>query len=346
MKGIVLAAVAAISLAGLVANPRPATAQEKEPTEITIGQASGGFLYLPLYVARGMGYLEDEGLKADVIEFKGGAPALAAVISGDIQLQLGDPTSAITARSKGAPITVFGKAMSQFGSNIVVSREVADRLKLTKDTPLEDRIAALKGLRLGISSSGSSTDKIFRELARAGGMNPDRDLTLVPLGTGGATLAAFAKGRVDGFARSSPTGELAVAENDAFMLINLSAGEYAPLRGFPTVGLLAREDWLKGNPETATSVVRALWRAEKLIHDDPQKAADAARSFYSGVSDEIYAKAFEINQPAYSQDPRLTDEGMKIANDFLKEGGGNAWSGPIKELYTNEYVDRAKGEGL
>ena len=48
---------------------RAAAARAEEPSRITIAQPSEGFLYLPIYAARGLGCFRDEGLEVEVTVF-------------------------------------------------------------------------------------------------------------------------------------------------------------------------------------------------------------------------------------------------------------------------------------
>ncbi|PDT16806.1 nitrate ABC transporter substrate-binding protein [Rhizobium sp. J15] len=323
----------------------PVSTAVAEDTKVVFGQASEGFLYFPLYVARGMGYLEEEKIKPEVIVFKGGAPALTAVIGGDAQVQIGDPTGAITAREKGAPIKIFGGVMQQFASNIVITKEAAEKVGLKETSTIEERLAMLKGLRIAITSPGSTSDKLLRHLATAAKIDADRDLTLVPLGTAGPMLAAFSQGRIDGFSLSSPTSDIAIKDYSGVMLLDLAKGQYKPFAGFPNITLIAREDWLQKNPDVATGVVRAIGRALALIKNDPEKAMEAAKQFYSKTDPEIYRLAFENNRRAYAETPVLTEQGVSLANDFLKDAGGGT-SGSISALFTNEYAEKAAKKGF
>ena len=66
---------------------------------------------------------------------------------------------------------------------------VVERLGLSRELPLMDRFAALKGLNIGITQPGAVTDVIARYYLKQAGLDPDRDAPLVPVG-GAAALAA------------------------------------------------------------------------------------------------------------------------------------------------------------
>jgi NitT/TauT family transport system substrate-binding protein len=76
--------------------------------------------------------------------------------------------------------------------------------------PVDEKIRRMKGLRIGITSPGSTTDTTARTLFKARGMDPDQTVQLLPLGGGSNMLAALEKGAADGFVWSAPQPQIAV----------------------------------------------------------------------------------------------------------------------------------------
>ena len=122
------------------------------------------------------------------------------------------PSSALHAREHGAPVTVFGAVMTQYSSNIAVRRDWAKKFGVTENSPYKDKLKALKGITIGITSAGSGTDQLVRFLAKQAGLRPDRDMTITALGSGQAMLAAFSQNRIQAFSHSAPDAEEAAEE--------------------------------------------------------------------------------------------------------------------------------------
>lgn len=326
-----------ISTAILVATTVAGVADTRK---LVIAQASEGMIYTPIYVARGMGYFAEEGIDAEVIVLHGGSPATAALVSGDADVQIGDPTTAITAHEKGASLKIIGGALQQFGTNLVIRASLADELGITADSPVEDKIRALKGLNIGITAPGGTPDKQVRYMLNSVGLDPDRDATLVPLGSAGPLLAAFSQGRIDAFLLSPPTTNIAILKNGARMLVDMSVGEFEPFRGFPQLTLVARRDWLEENPDLAVAYVKAVGRAEQLIAEDPAAAGEAMRQFFPDLEKEVYDAAFMSNVKSFAKTPRIDEGTLEKAYEFLAESGVTVTT-PISDMYTNEYVEQA-----
>lgn len=318
----------------------PVAAQERH--HVTFMQATAGFLQLPVYVAAAKHYFEDEGIDAELVVAKGGSAALAAVLGGSGQICVGVPSTTFHAREKGQDLVIFASLMDQYASNVIISAAAAKKAGLTRNSTVAARLAAMKGLRLGITGPGSATDQLTRFLARKAGLNPDRDITIVPLGSGGAVLAAFSRQRIDGFAFSSPTSDTAVVKDKAFTLFDLSNGGYEPLAGFLYVTMSAKSEWLKKNPVVATKIVRAMDRALKLLKVHPEEGRKAMRSFFPKVDEAVFNAAFNANLAAYPATARIDGKGVKRVFDFMEATEGTRPKLKVDDVYTNDYVSAAE----
>ncbi|MEP9351872.1 ABC transporter substrate-binding protein [Xanthobacter sp. KR7-225] len=309
--------------------------------KITIAQSSDGFLFTPIYIAVSKKYFAEEGIDAEVVSFKGGATAMSAVIGGSAQVYVGVPAIGLEARSKGQAVKAFGAVMTEYAINVVISEEAARKAGLTHASSTAERLAALKGLRIGITGPGSATDQLVRYLARGGNLDPERDLTLVPIGGGSALLAALGQKRIDGFALSSPFTDQAAMSGGAFMLFNLAAGQYEPLKGFLFIALIAQDKWLASKPAEAAAVVRAISRAQKLLRDDPGAARTAVISYFQGTQREVFDVAFKTNLPAFPATPRIDARGIQQNLDFIEATSGRRLMIKPEEAFTNAIVEEA-----
>jgi NitT/TauT family transport system substrate-binding protein len=82
--------------------------------------------------------------------------------------------------------------------NVALSNEAIEKVGITPDMKIDEKIKRMQGLKIGMSSSGSSTDTLIRALFLARGYDPDKVVNLQPLGNGAALLDAFEKKLIDG----------------------------------------------------------------------------------------------------------------------------------------------------
>src|SRR5437667_8695997 len=64
----------------------PPTGSALEKTQLTIGVAVPAATYLPLYVAVDEGTFAKQGLRADVVEFRGGSDLIRAIVSKSVEV--------------------------------------------------------------------------------------------------------------------------------------------------------------------------------------------------------------------------------------------------------------------
>jgi NitT/TauT family transport system substrate-binding protein len=339
--GLIFAGLLAFSGVFGAAFLQPARAAD----HVSVVMSSYGFLYLPVLTARELGYFDKEGIDVTVTATAGGSKALAAVTGGGADIYVGAPSSALHARDHGAPVTVFGADMTQYSSNIAVRRDWAEKHGITEKSSYEDKLKALKGITIGVTSAGSGTDQLVRFLAKQAGLRPDRDLTITALGSGQAMLAAFSQNRIQGFTHSAPDAEEAAKNHDGVLLFNFSAGEVKPLDGFLYVALIAREDWLSGHPDLAVRFLRAVQHALDTLHDPKEtvKAMNAVHAKYHNRTDmKFYQYVWNNTTNAFPKSIELTAPAMQRVADFANEFEKK----PLKpdtlaKTWTNEYAAKA-----
>lgn len=122
-------------------------------------------------------FWEDEDLDVEVVTTPGAAAAIQLVIAGRADMALANPTSAMSAIQRGANIKVVYTATRGdiFGVALPAGATLAD----------------MKGKTVGVSSFASGSNGYARALLRQAGLEPDRDVSIVEIGTGGRAAAAF-----------------------------------------------------------------------------------------------------------------------------------------------------------
>lgn len=285
---------------------------------IKIAKASPSFVYLPYYVAEGSGYFEEEGLVPETVEIHTGAGIIAAAVSGSVDVAMVTVGEVFVARSEGAPVTAFAQ-VENLGTNVVIKKSILDKLGITEESSDDERLAALKGLRVGVTGSGSGTDQVIRYLAKAAGLNPDEDMEIIATGGGGNSVAGFSSDRFDAIAISSPQSDIAINQGDGAYLFNLANGDYEPLANNLYITVMSSDRVIEQQAETLQCFAAALGRAQKDIQDSPEAAAKIAQPFMANVDPSIYDAAFQTNIKSWPAVPVIDMDGAKAALDFQNE---------------------------
>ena len=151
---------------------------EKKKLTIAVG-GKNLFYYLPLTIAERQGYFKDEGLDVEIPDFAGGAKALQALVGGSADMVSGAFEHTINMQAKKQPIRAVVLQASYSSIVLVMPREKAAKYKSPKD---------LKGLKIGVTAPGSSTNMFVNNLLAKDGLKPN-DVAIV--GVGAAAGAAW-----------------------------------------------------------------------------------------------------------------------------------------------------------
>src|SRR5690606_1514792 len=125
---------------------------------------------------------------------------------------------------------------------------------------------------------GASTDTLLRMILPPRGLNPDTDITMVPLGTGGPLLAGLERGAVDAIVWLSPIPETAEKRGIGTVLINQGRGDVPELRGFYYLGDFTTRQFIKDNPKIVQAWVNGTTKAIKFIKERPDEVVELAKA--------------------------------------------------------------------
>lgn len=287
--------------------------------EITVASLPNAFL-APLYVADDQGYFEDEDINVEIVELESGQAGVSAVVSGTAQFaDIGlDDLSVLTAEGEDSLVMAYN-LVNRVTLTLVMDSEVAADLGVSRDSPIEERFAALEGLTLGVTSPGAATDKYMRYYLREAGLDPDRDANIVAIGGGGSLLAALESGQIDAYQLSPPTPYIAEAEGFGTILIDGPEGDVPLFSDFAYTGFATNQDWAEENPESVEAFMTALSRGMDYVIENPEDAAEIVQG-YLGTDDlETTTRTLEALIPAMSDTGCFTDGSVADSVDIMVE---------------------------
>ena len=160
-----------------------AGAQSQSLPKIRIGYPSISSRQAQLWIAKDEGLFRKHGLDVELIFLRGGQVAIQALTGGDPPIvTIGN---VIVANLQGHDIILVGSVENSYDQSVMVRA----------GTML--RVEQLKGKRFGISGFGSATHTAALILFKKFNLEPNKDVSFVPTGTGPERLAAMSAGRID-----------------------------------------------------------------------------------------------------------------------------------------------------
>jgi NitT/TauT family transport system substrate-binding protein len=326
------AAPAAIDSAPVAAAPR---------SKMTIGVGGQDlFIYLPLTLAHQLGYFDQAGLDVEIVNFQGGGKALEALVGGGIDAVVGFYDHTIQSQPKGIAI------------RMVVVYDRFPGIVLLADSDLAPRVqsfADLRGQTVGITSFGSSTHFTLNYLLARAGI-PQDELSVVQIGTGSASVAAFENGKVAVGMFLDPAATRLVDAGKALVLWDTRSEQdtVAAFGGpYPAGGMYTTSARLAQEPAALQAAVAASVRTLDWIqtHSATEIADRMPADFYGGDRT-LYVEALAASLPLFSPDGRMPESGPASVLSVLKVSDAEVKNAPAIDLdatYTNQLVQQATG---
>jgi NitT/TauT family transport system substrate-binding protein len=309
--------LAAIAL-GVALSLGPRAAQSADKITITAG--GEGMHYLPVYIARGAGLFAEEGIEVDWVLVGSGTRQAASVMGGSAEMSPLALIHVVKSAAKGANLVALTPIFAVWANYLVLSEEAMKRTGFRLDMSIDDKVGHLKGLKIGITSPGSSTDTFVRKLFLARGMDPDKEVNLQPFGGGAALLAAFEKGLSDGFVFPSPYPEIAEQKGVGRIAINPFKGEVPEMKDVPMVVMATSKETLAAKPDLIRRATRALTKAMIFSHNKPEETKKIMRGYFPDMDAEVFASVVETYRNATPRTPVITKENVDKTVEWMNLG--------------------------
>jgi NitT/TauT family transport system substrate-binding protein len=306
-----LTAALALALALLSFATPPATAQAPEKPKITIGV--GGkplFYYLPLTIAERQGYFKTEGLDVEILDFPGGARALQALLGGSVDVVSGAYEHTISQQAKGQDIEALVLQGKYAGIVLGMSKAKAASYKTPGD---------LKGMKIGVTAPGSSTNMFVNILLAKTALKPDA-VSIIGVGATAGAVAIMKRGDIDAIANLDPVIAQLEAGGDLVPVVDTRTTQgmqYVYGGAYAAGCIYVPVDFAKKYPNTAQAIVNAMVRALRFIQiaTPDQIVASVPAEYYTDKA--LYKAALEKNLETYKHDGSISiDAGRNVLRDL------------------------------
>ena len=327
-------ALAAILAVGSLASLSAARADDK----VTI--MVGGYekqIYLPAKLAESLGYFKDEGLDVELLNEPAGVDAENELLAGAVQGVVGFYDHSIDLQAKG-----------KFVESVVQFSQAPGEVELVSAKHPEIKSPAdFKGMSLGVTGLGSSTNFLTQYLAVKNGVKLG-DFTSVPVGAGNTFIAAMQQDKIQAGMTTEPTISRLLKTGEASVLVDMRTieGTRQALGGtYPAASLYMETAWVEAHKDAVQKLANAFVKTLKFIntHSAEEIAAKMPKDFYVG-DQEGYVKALAAGKAMFTPDGVMPADGPKtvltVLSSFKKDLQGKEID--LSKTYTTEFVKNAK----
>jgi NitT/TauT family transport system substrate-binding protein len=321
----------------VLAQPVPAQDKPEMPKlRLAVGGKSAIF-YLPLSVTERLGYFKEAGLDVEIADVQSGARALQSLVGGSAEIGVGTFDHTIQMQAKAQPVV----AVTQYGRYPGFVLATIASKSIAYDGP-----RSLKGLKIGVTSPGSSTHFMAAYMLVRSGLKAD-DASFVGTGVTSTAVAAARRAEIDAIVSSDPMMSLMQSEG----LVTVAA-DTRTLEGTQTVyggpypgGVVyTTPPFMEKNPRTVQAIVTAFVRALKWM--STHSAEDIAKAMpeeYALGNREVYVRALAASRAMYSPDGRFVPGAVETAYRVLRMFDPSVAGATVdlSKTYAGAFVEKA-----
>jgi NitT/TauT family transport system substrate-binding protein len=310
-------AVAAGLLAGVAIAPAANAADKLRlgkavPNSFAFGMAEVG-IQAKIY--------EQEGIDLEVVSFRGDAQMQQALASGAVDVGYGSGP-AMGFHAKNVPAVAVASLYGRPQNLCLV---------VPPNSPIKSA-ADLKGKRVGVTTLGSLTDWLVRETSRQEGWGSD-GITVMPLGSMQARLAAVDRGELDGLILEAASGYQLEDEGKGKPV--LFFGDL--VHDFYTHVIFATDALIEKRPDVLRRYLRGTFKTIAFMKANKEFAVKSEAKTIA-VSEAVAAKVYDVQMSAFSTDGTFDPKAVDTIRRSLKELGILDFQPDPKTLYLDKFV--------
>lgn len=292
--------------------------------------------YLPITLAKALGYFESEGLDVSLIneDDDNGDNADRDLNQGKVHAVAGFYDKLLVNLARPSPDFVNVLTMGETpGYVLLVSRRLKGKVH---------SLAELKGRTIAVTGLGKITHTLVNQLVISGG-NSITDYK--PLPVGGKVLEALADGSADFGLYWGPEAVRAIDLGHGSIFADLISKESTRTifgGSFASTCVYMKSSFINANPAVTQKMVNALVKTLQWIQkNSPQAMLEKLPTSYSEGNSDLYLKAIKLAYPEFSVNgilPPGTPENMiKVLGNSKPEL--KALAGMAPKTFTNKFVN-------
>jgi ABC-type nitrate/sulfonate/bicarbonate transport system substrate-binding protein len=282
--------------------------------KIRIGVPELNAQFAPLALAEKFGFFKEGGLQGEIIRINP-TVALAALVSGELDYWtvIGNT---VAAAIQGAPLKVLACYVPGSPSALIARPEF-------KSVP------ELRGKAVGLNTSGGALESIARLMFKHFGLDPDKEIKFLPLGTNERRFSAMKQGLTAATMGSPPLDFL--GKKMGFVVL----ARAHELFSYPTSGVVASVKKIKEKPDEVKRVIKAGIKANRYIRQNRESTIQLMIE-WSKIEKEMATAGYESVVKLFNDDGGVPEKGLLLVIEELKR-----LAKIEREISPNEVADLA-----
>lgn len=278
------------------------------------------------------GIFRENGLDVDLQSINGGAQTSAALLANGIQIGQFGGAEALSANAGGADLVLVGNLAPVYPYKLYAQKAIKT-------------VADLKGKRVAVSNAGGSSDIATRAALKANGLDPDKDVTILTVGSHANRTAALLAGSVDAGV-DDPPEDAELVKAGLNMVIDI-ASQKLPAAN---TGIIMQRTFLNANKDTVQAYVDSIVQARARMKTDKDGAIAVLKKYFkfddapnSAIAFDFFVGGASPVTPAYP----IVDVGQfKDAVEVLGKTNDKIKTVDISKMLDNSFMKSAQDRKL
>jgi len=276
--------------------------------KIHLGYSGTGINNYVLEMGKRQGIFRKNGLDMEVVYVNSGSLLSQALIAGTFDLSLSQGSEAMIAKLRGADVRIAAVIANRFNHVYLAAPSITS-------------FKQLKGKKVAVSRFGSGSHFQTNLALKDGGLDPEKDVTVLQIGNSGARITAILSGVVDGTIMAADFVPRAKREG-----FNVLADLADTKIEYPFLSLNFIGSYLDRNQKQVKALIKSMSESIRALQSDPTTAKAVIRSALR--TDDVATVDYALLRSVQVLDrrPFPTPGGIQTVLDELgKEAKAKAW---------------------
>ena len=290
----------AAALVFLVLSPAIGSAQEPALKKINWGQtALSASMWIP-WIAKEARIYEKNGLSVEIVLLRGSGQSSQAMMGGSLFAAPVALPQVMLANLNGADMVNVAHTIAVASSKLLVKPEIRKA---------ED----LRGKKVATSSIGSLGDFLFRYALRKHGINPDREIAWISIGTNSERLQALLSGAIDGADVTYPAD--IQAERKGYRVLIDARKEIT----FPTTSVVTRRKTIREDRDSVMRLVRSHVEGIAFHKHNKEFALKVLTKYVRTTDAEFLEGSYNMFKQDFIAAPYPITKGLEPTYDYVAQ---------------------------
>ncbi len=307
--------------------PSSLIAQSRALKKVQVGVPAISMGNIIIYFTKEAKIFEKYGLDVEPVAVAGSGIASKALISGSVQISPIATPTVMTAVLSGSDMVILGHTMPGVIQYLMARPDI----KRTED---------MKGKTIGVTTFGSLTDFLVKYLARQKGLNPDKDLALLQIGTDSDRFVALQQGRIPMATLSHPN--YFFAQRAGFHIL----WDFFKEVDYPWSEIATTRTQIKQDRDMVMRYMRAHIEGIARFKQEPELGKKVIKKMLRLNDDAIAEESWELFAKHRLAAPYPNIKGMKTSYEYVAATRPDIYKHKPEEFIDASFVEELDKSGF